>query len=534
MNVYPVLKFALKDEDYAPIIPSKPTLNKSILGFKSSSQDEKDFKAATYEYEKAIEESNNFNLLRKTLDFNKYKLNIHSEKCNSIYCRPNVLHKKSTYTKSIAKEKFYQFIKEHFPNKIIDYYTLGEFKKEEKPYWTDFVYDDSAKNIFIDIEIDHPYDLIYTENKAFVNTRNTIRENDERDTYFLKRGWFVIRFSEEQAVKYPESCCKFIGQLLFKLTFNFNYISEYTETPNLPEMPMWSSSQSRDMAGVKSRDMYLSHNLFNSKKSIKLSKTDKLNYKIQYDAIHNIIEKISIYDYFTNLIEEINYNIVGTLPIDMTRCSYRDGKLIEKTTYNFKDSVVPAIKEIITYEYTNDLLKTRRYYFKNELQKVFSYSYDTNNNLLSECLEIDTKSIPIVKKYYYKDLIQKWETYNNGKLESFSLYTYDELSNLLKVEQFNINNVSEGFITYEYNDRKQLIQENLNLKSEKIVRFYKYDESGNLIEKKSLGEHPSTETFKYNSSNLIVLESSLNNKTLREIKVRYEYLYYSEELISEE
>lgn len=535
MNVYPVLKFALKDEEYARIIPSKPILNKSILGFKSSSQDEKDFKAATYEYEKAIEESNNFNFLRKTLDFNKYKLNIHSARCNSIYCRPNVLHKKSTYSKSKAKETFYQLIKEHFPNKIIDYYTLGEFKNEEKPYWTDFVYHDSVKNILIDIEIDHPYDLIYTENKAFVDTRNTIRENDERDTYFINRGWFVIRFSEEQVVKYPASCCKFIGELLFKLTFNFSYISEYIETPSLPEMPMWSTKQSREMAAVKSRDMYLSNNLFNTRKTIELSQTDKLNYKIQYDDNHNTIEKISIYDRVSNLIEELKYDI-RQHPTDMLRRNYENGKIVDEVAYVFKSKnlVIPTINEITTYEYKNNVLRSTRHYYKSEDPKVYYYWFDENDNLIYEYLEVGENIKPVFKKYYDKNLIQKWVTYNNGQIESYSLYSYDESSNLIKVEQFNINNVSEGFITYEYNNKKQLIQENLNLKSEKTVRFYKYDECGNLIEKKSLGAHSSTETFKYNSNNLIVFQSSLYNKTLREIKTRYEYLYYSEEIINEE
>lgn len=167
-------------------------------------------------------------------------------------------------TKKIKqKSHFYFFLNKWFPEKIRTDLTLGTFSNNKKPYLTDFVYCSSPKSdLFIDIEIDQPYELHETGGKTYFFEKNYLGVNDERDAYFTKNGWYVIRFSEEQVVKYQESCCKYIGTLLFKITFRFKYILDFYGFPNLPEMPMWTKEESNYMAINKLRDVYLKPNLF--------------------------------------------------------------------------------------------------------------------------------------------------------------------------------------------------------------------------------------------------------------------------------
>ncbi|MBK6498388.1 MAG: hypothetical protein IPG00_09555 [Saprospiraceae bacterium] len=59
-----------------------------------------------------------------------------------------------------------------------------------RPYEPDFVLSSEKdnKNIFINIEIDEPYD------GWLMTPTHCIGENDLRDDFFTKRGWIVIRF----------------------------------------------------------------------------------------------------------------------------------------------------------------------------------------------------------------------------------------------------------------------------------------------------------------------------------------------------
>ena len=73
---------------------------------------------------------------------------------------------------------------------------------------------DSKWNIYIDIEIDEPYDEI----RKFPT--HIIGSDDQRDNYFLSHGWTVIRFSEFQVIRYPLLCVKEIHELVKKLSLN--------------------------------------------------------------------------------------------------------------------------------------------------------------------------------------------------------------------------------------------------------------------------------------------------------------------------
>ena len=156
--------------------------------------------------------------------------------------------------KGKSEPKFEQYLNRYFPGQIYRHFALiiPNFKY---PYTADFTYIDGKINLFIDIEIDEPY----TYNKS--NKRKPIHYvGDSRDIrrniFFNNRGWIVIRFSEEQVVRYPHSCCKFIAQQIAEITRNSAITSQFTQTPDLQPQQQWTKKEAEKMASRKERDYY--------------------------------------------------------------------------------------------------------------------------------------------------------------------------------------------------------------------------------------------------------------------------------------
>src|SRR5690606_31586096 len=67
-----------------------------------------------------------------------------------------------------------------------------------KPYEPDIVLFDKNLNLYIDIEIDEPYDGYYRYPTHFINPEDEIKQDNIRDLFFIESGWIVIRFTEKQ------------------------------------------------------------------------------------------------------------------------------------------------------------------------------------------------------------------------------------------------------------------------------------------------------------------------------------------------
>lgn len=142
------------------------------------------------------------------------------------------------------------------------YFTGRVFPQQEVPipewsephnYSTDFCIAIKEVNLWIDIEIDEPYDY---------KTGNPTHCWDDgrdanRNTFFLQNGWVVIRFSEEQVVHHPESCCKEIASVIKKLTLITAFSNALEDVPPLTPSPLWSKKKAKQMAKAKTRDKYL-------------------------------------------------------------------------------------------------------------------------------------------------------------------------------------------------------------------------------------------------------------------------------------
>jgi hypothetical protein len=86
-----------------------------------------------------------------------------------------------------------------------------------KPYEPDIVLFDKKLNLYIDIEIDEPYDGYYRYPTHCTNPEEEIKQDDIRDLFFTESGWVVIRFTEKQVHCQANECIDYIQNVLNSL-----------------------------------------------------------------------------------------------------------------------------------------------------------------------------------------------------------------------------------------------------------------------------------------------------------------------------
>ena len=151
-----------------------------------------------------------------------------------------------------TEKYFCSYLKRYFSNNVYTGLTL-DIPNFSHPYSPDFAYIDSNLNLYVDIEIDEPYAY-----KSRVSTHYIYAEKDERrNNFFLDRGWLVIRFSEEQIVKYPESCCKTVAEIIAYLLNDNSILSPFQNVIPLPKRKQWTREEAEKMAMAEYRKTYL-------------------------------------------------------------------------------------------------------------------------------------------------------------------------------------------------------------------------------------------------------------------------------------
>jgi hypothetical protein len=114
--------------------------------------------------------------------------------------------------------------------------------------------------IIIDIEIDEPYiaesgkviHYIYEENNGEMTYIDSFR-----DSTFSDHGILVIRFAEEQIMRYPKQCINYIEKLLNSIknmTFPYHSIVDN----ELPKIKRWTEKEAIKLSNQNYRNNYLS------------------------------------------------------------------------------------------------------------------------------------------------------------------------------------------------------------------------------------------------------------------------------------
>lgn len=106
-----------------------------------------------------------------------------------------------------------------------------------KPYEPDMVLFDKQLNLYIDIEIDEPYDGFYRYPTHNYRAEDDFKQDNIRDLFFTESGWVVIRFTEKQVHKQPTECIDYIKNVI-----NSIYNKEFSKTAKCDLENQWDEN----------------------------------------------------------------------------------------------------------------------------------------------------------------------------------------------------------------------------------------------------------------------------------------------------
>lgn len=112
----------------------------------------------------------------------------------------------------MAEEYFWKYLVPWFRGNVHRNCAVKEYK-DSGTFIPDFFYQDPESNLHIDIEIDEPYDFkSKTPTHYLIGPKMHL--DDSRNNYFNNLGWFVVRFTELQIIRFPNQCCFVISKLI--------------------------------------------------------------------------------------------------------------------------------------------------------------------------------------------------------------------------------------------------------------------------------------------------------------------------------
>jgi very-short-patch-repair endonuclease len=223
---------------------------------------------STYSQKKAEHERQVAQYMRKARDYEQKQFE-HQEAVQAARTPANiaafqykllreVLSQTKTYDSTDSRAQrgrseavFGEHLKRYFADKVHTRLALN-IPDYEHPYSPDFAYIDKELHLHIDIEVDEPYTQKKKRPTHFVGAQR----DEKRNNFFIDKGWIVIRFSEEQVVRYPDSCCKTIAKVIVKVTGDESMLSQFAQVPNLETAPQWTEQEAKAMAAGRLRDSY--------------------------------------------------------------------------------------------------------------------------------------------------------------------------------------------------------------------------------------------------------------------------------------
>lgn len=116
-------------------------------------------------------------------------------------------------------------------------------------YRPDFCLYWKKKNLYIDIEIDEPYDIVNRKPIHYQGNGDNLR-----DRYFIRNGWCVIRFAEQQVKENIEGVINYVRRVLRWLT-DEKEIKIQKDT--LVPIDRWSYEEATTMSSNNVREHYL-------------------------------------------------------------------------------------------------------------------------------------------------------------------------------------------------------------------------------------------------------------------------------------
>ena len=155
--------------------------------------------------------------------------------------------------RDVVEEMFILEMRRLFPAFEIEGDDCLPVSGSSKPYEPDIslIVKGLSLNLFIDVEIDEPYD------SATCAPKHCLNEDQQRDIWFTDRGWMVIRIAEIQAKTQPRHCLALIAKVIHSVYPEYHIPSPLKDLPLPKPVLQWTHEEAIKMADDQLREKYL-------------------------------------------------------------------------------------------------------------------------------------------------------------------------------------------------------------------------------------------------------------------------------------
>ncbi|MEZ4841916.1 MAG: hypothetical protein R2821_10530 [Flavobacteriaceae bacterium] len=240
-------------------------------------------------------------------------------------------------------------------------------KNSHSPYEPDFTLIDEREgiNIFLDVEIDEPYEGLNDIQKR----KPTHFQNSDinRNNAFKNRGWIVIRFAEIQVHQEPDSCCRFIADVLKSINPKYNIPESLVKYSKIKSVRQWTKEEAELWSIEKYREKYLGIAAFG------LTENGQLLPDIEETELGDKIEEQVKDDKF--IPDEIKTR-TPIAKLEKIYSAINSNKYLSFSTNNEKTVVKPIIatkSELIAFCYIKNRERTFAIYEIKDIQIKDSY-----------------------------------------------------------------------------------------------------------------------------------------------------------------
>lgn len=129
--------------------------------------------------------------------------------------------------------------------------TLLSIRNRDYAYRPDIALVWKKHNLYIDIEVDEPYDMVSRKPIHYITSADYLR-----NLYFISQGWVVVRFSEEQVYKETNHCVQYIANVLKKITSD-TVFDALIANFEVNEQDRWTYDGAKELEAQKYRESYL-------------------------------------------------------------------------------------------------------------------------------------------------------------------------------------------------------------------------------------------------------------------------------------
>jgi len=190
--------------------------------------------------------------------------------------------------KGYKEEDFFDQLKLHFSDFELTDNVHMVIPFFSRPYEPDIVLFDRERNLYIDIEIDEPYDGYYRYPTHNIRSEDQQKQDNTRDLFFNESGWIVIRFTEKQVHCDTGQCISHIRNVL-----NSIYKNCHVNESNSIKEEQWNENQSIQWQKTYYRENYLGISYFQKQRNLREIAIDTE----ENEDIEEVIERTRVFNF---------------------------------------------------------------------------------------------------------------------------------------------------------------------------------------------------------------------------------------------